>query len=161
MNDDSLLTATPPDFYHDGLPDPDIMNEDDDNVAFYSNFSSIPRTLGRMLQQQHSPRGRTVLTVLYLCVLGICFVIPVLFYIRMHCDDRRNRRLIESEIAGIARAIDESEGHQREESRATRRKYREERRARILQLFSPVRMVRPLTVATSFFCSCKLSFVRF
>ncbi|KAL3909605.1 MAG: hypothetical protein SGARI_002522, partial [Bacillariaceae sp.] len=36
----------------------------------------------------------------------------------------------------------ESQTQQREESRAHRRKYREERRARIVQLFAPVRMVR-------------------
>mmetsp|Transcript_9203 Transcript_9203/g.14722 ORF Transcript_9203/g.14722 Transcript_9203/m.14722 type:complete len:386 (+) Transcript_9203:365-1522(+) len=96
----------------------------------------------RFLQEQDgNHKGRTVLTVLYLCVLGMCFVVPVFFYFRMQCDDRHNRRLREMEIAGIAQAMTESQNAQREESRATRRKYREERRARIIQLFSPVRMI--------------------
>jgi len=59
----------------------------------------------------------------------------------MHCDERRNRRLRELEIASIARALNESQAQQREESRAARRKYREERKARINQLFAPVRMI--------------------
>ena len=87
-------------------------------------------------------RGRTVLTVLYLCVLGLCFVVPVFYYFRMHCEERTARRMRELEIAGITAALTESENLHREESRAVRRKYREERRARILQLFAPVRMVR-------------------
>ena len=87
-------------------------------------------------------RGRTVLTVLYLCVLGLCFVVPVFYYFRMHCEERTARRMRELEIAGITAALSESENLHREESRAVRRKYREERRARILQLFAPVRMVR-------------------
>ena len=85
--------------------------------------------------------GRTILATLYLCMLGVCFVVPVLFYFRMHCDDRHNRRLRDLEIAGMAQAMNESQDLQREESRAARRKYREERRARIIQLFTPVRMV--------------------
>lgn len=104
----------------------------------------------RMLQDtQH--RGRAVLTVVYLCVLSLCFLIPFFFYIRMHCDDRRNRRLRELEIATITQSLTEAHSVQREEARATRRKYREERRARILQLFGPVRAVRFLkdSVSTS------------
>jgi hypothetical protein len=42
--------------------------------------------------------------------------------------------------------------HNREEARAVRRKYVEERRARILQLFEPVRMVRTVnTILLLFF----------
>jgi len=59
----------------------------------------------------------------------------------MHCDDRHNRRLRDLEIAGITQAMNESQDLHREESRAARRKYREERRARIIQLFTPVRMI--------------------
>jgi hypothetical protein len=95
----------------------------------------------RMLQDA-SHKGRTVLTVLYLCVLSMCFLVPMFFYARMNCDDRRNRRLREMEMATMTQALSESQtAAQREETRATRRKYREERRARILQLFGPVRMV--------------------
>ncbi|KAG7369095.1 ring finger domain containing protein [Nitzschia inconspicua] len=102
-------------------------------------------TVARVLQQETSPRGRTVLTVLYLFVLSMCFLVPFFFYARMHCDERRNRHVREMEIATIAQALSESQtvqtAAQREESRATRRKYREERRAQILQLFGPVRMI--------------------
>lgn len=86
--------------------------------------------------------GRTILTALYLCMLGVCFLVPIFFYFRMHCDERRNRHLRDLEIAGMTRAMNESQAQHREESKAARRKYREERRARIIQLFSPVRMVR-------------------
>ena len=115
---------------------------------------SFPVTIFRLLQQNNEnfgsssssnsthQRGRTVLTVLYLCVLGLCFVVPVFYYFRMHCEERNNRRMREIEIAGITQALEQSENHHREESRAARRKYREERRARIIQLFSTVRMVR-------------------
>jgi hypothetical protein len=94
----------------------------------------------RILQDIHH-KGRAVLTILYLCVLSLCFLVPFFFYVRMHCDDRRNRQLRELEIATITQSLTESHSAQREEARATRRKYREERRARILQLFGPVRAV--------------------
>jgi len=85
--------------------------------------------------------GRRILTALYLCMLGVCFLVPIFFYFRMHCDERRNRQLRDIEIAGITQAMNDSQILQREESRAARRKYREERRARIVQLFTPVRMI--------------------
>ena len=97
-----------------------------------------PRTMNE--SQVHT--GRTILTALYLCMLGVCFLVPIFFYFRMHCDDRRNRNLRDLEIAGMTQAMNESQAQQREESRAARKKYREERRARIIQLFTPVRMVR-------------------
>lgn len=83
-------------------------------------------------------RGRTVLTILYLCVLGLCFVVPVFYYFRLHCFEEHARRELELDFTN---ALEQSEQH-REESRAARRKYIEERRARIVQLFIPVRMVR-------------------
>lgn len=85
--------------------------------------------------------GKTILTALYLCMLGVCFLVPIFFYFRMYCDERRNRHLRELEIAGMTQAMNESQMLQREESRAARRKYREERKARIIQLFTPVRMI--------------------
>jgi hypothetical protein len=94
----------------------------------------------RLLQENN--RGRTVLTVLYLVVLGMCFVVPVFYYVRMHCEERYARRLRELELAGITQALEQSQNIHREESRAARRKFREERRARIIQLFTPVKMVR-------------------
>jgi len=89
---------------------------------------------------QDNQRGRTVLTVLYLLVLGMCFVVPVFYYFRMSCDERYQRRLRELELAGITQALEQSQNAHREESRAARRKFREERRARINQLFAPVKM---------------------
>jgi len=85
--------------------------------------------------------GRMILTALYLCMLGICFLVPIFFYFRWHCDERRNRRLRDLEIAGMTHAMNESHVQHREESRAARRKYREERRATFIQLFTPVRTV--------------------
>ena len=86
--------------------------------------------------------GKTILTALYLCMLGVCCIVPVFFYFRMHCDERHNRHLQDLEIAGMTQAMNESQDLHREESKAAQRKYREERRARFIQLFTPVRMVR-------------------
>ena len=99
----------------------------------------------RQLQEgTRESRGRTVLMILYLCVLGMCFVTPLFYYFRLRCEDRHSQRLGELEAAGIATAMEQS---QRDETRAERRKYIEERRARIVQLFAPVRMVS-LCIAT-------------
>eukprot|EP00529_Nitzschia_sp_RCC80_P022638 CAMPEP_0113486316 /NCGR_PEP_ID=MMETSP0014_2-20120614/24934_1 /TAXON_ID=2857 /ORGANISM="Nitzschia sp." /LENGTH=495 /DNA_ID=CAMNT_0000379985 /DNA_START=76 /DNA_END=1563 /DNA_ORIENTATION=- /assembly_acc=CAM_ASM_000159 len=114
------------------------------------------------------PRRKAVLTIIYLSVLGICFIIPMIFYCQLRCDDRRrDQELYDLEVAGMAMALAESTrmannnggdddddddddndgegggGNQRNraEAREVRRKYREERRARILQLFTPVRMI--------------------
>lgn len=103
---------------------------------------------------QDNQRGRTVLTVLYLLVLGMCFIVPVFYYFRMSCDERYQRRLRELELAGITQALEQSQNAHREESRAARRKFREERRARINQLFAPVKMVR-----TSTGSSCTILFI--
>ncbi|CAB9512137.1 NADPH Oxidase [Seminavis robusta] len=94
-------------------------------------------------QQQPVPedtsqsRGRTVLTILYLCVLGLCFVVPVFYYFRLHCFEEHARRELELDFTA---ALEQSEQH-RDENRQARRKYIEERRARIVQLMMPVRMV--------------------
>jgi len=94
----------------------------------------------RSLDQKDENSGRIILTILYLCVLGLCFVVPVFYYCRMHHEERSARRMREMELAGITEALEHSETN-REETRAARRKYREERRARIIQLFAPVRMI--------------------
>ena len=89
--------------------------------------------------------GRIDILRIYLVVLALCFIIPVFYYCRMHCEDRQSRRL--RDLERIAAALEESmqvEQHNREnseETRALRKKYLEERRARILQLFGPVQMV--------------------
>jgi hypothetical protein len=96
----------------------------------------------RELQQDSvsKSRGRTVLTILYLCVLGLCFITPVIYYLKMHFEERRSERSRELENAMIRASLDQSD-QQQDEARATRRKYVVERRARILQLFEPVRTV--------------------
>lgn len=88
-------------------------------------------------EEASQSRGRTVLTILYLCVLGLCFVVPVFYYFRLHCFEENARRELELDFTT---ALEQSEMH-REESRAARRKYIEERRARIVQLLGPVRMI--------------------
>ena len=96
----------------------------------------------RWLQEDSAnQRGRTVLTILYLAVLVLCFIVPVFYYFRMHCEERQARRLRELEIAALTETLQQSENYHRDESRAARRKYREEQRARIIQLFAPVRVV--------------------
>lgn len=85
-------------------------------------------------------RGQTVLTFLYLCVLGLCFVTAAVYFCRMQWEEQYLRRLREIEIGAIRSAINQSEATQREESMAVQRKYIEERRARIRQLFLPVKL---------------------
>ena len=114
----------------------------------FSSHDATRETLEATKQEQErwlqegvvDEKGRTVLTILYLAVLGLCFVVPIFYYFRLHCEERRLRQLREIEIAAIRQTLEESENENREEARAARRKYREERRAQIIQLFSPVRM---------------------
>lgn len=131
------------------LGDEDEASTASDERAFFysagatssaSTISSATNTLHRLLNE-HSSRGRTILTVLYLSVLSLCFLVPVFYYFRMHCEERHARRLRELELAGIHQAMEQSQNLHREESRAARRKFREERKARIQQLFTPVKMV--------------------
>lgn len=90
---------------------------------------------------QNGMAGRNILTVLYLVILTLCFVTPIFYYFRLHCQDQqlraRNRRLEEAYVADIVQASVEEQS----ETRAMRKKYRAERRARIIQLFAPVSMV--------------------
>lgn len=79
--------------------------------------------------------GRAILTALYVCIIVFCCTTPLFFYFRMRWDNRNDRRLREMEI----RVTNESMRNHNEESRAARRKYRAERRARIRQLFAPFR----------------------
>ena len=126
----------------------------------------------RRRMQGESERGRTVLTFLYLSVLGMCFMTPVLYYFRLHCEERgvqrrlqaledtnttttRSRRgpngtlVVIGGSGGLAGASFSSSSNANpnnntnsEESRAARRKYLAERKARIVQLIAPVRVVR-------------------
>mmetsp|Transcript_9365 Transcript_9365/g.15682 ORF Transcript_9365/g.15682 Transcript_9365/m.15682 type:complete len:354 (-) Transcript_9365:104-1165(-) len=104
----------------------------------FDSSSAEESGVARLLQEES--RGRTVLTILYLIVLGLCFIVPIFYYFRMHCEDRQARRMREMELAGVEASLREQQQTSREETRAARRKYREEKRARLLQLFAPVRM---------------------
>jgi hypothetical protein len=101
----------------------------------------VAETLGRFLQQWDTTDdtthpGRSVLTVFGWCWLCLGLVGPFCFYpFRPRCGERPARRIRELEISGISQALEQSQTLHREESRA-------ERRARIVQLFAPVRMVR-------------------
>mmetsp|Transcript_26457 Transcript_26457/g.39141 ORF Transcript_26457/g.39141 Transcript_26457/m.39141 type:complete len:299 (+) Transcript_26457:119-1015(+) len=93
----------------------------------------------RSLEAPVESQGRAVLTILYLVVLALCFIIPIFYYFRMHCEDRQARIFRERE-AFEGFTIEQEGGATREEARAAKRKYREEKRARIKQLFQPVRL---------------------
>ena len=91
--------------------------------AISSTSSSDPSSVLHRFLQDDSSRGRTILTVLYLAVLSLCFLVPVFYYFRMHCEERHARRLRELELAGITQAMEQSQNLHREESRAARRKF--------------------------------------
>lgn len=104
----------------------------------------------RVLQSAtRNAQGRTILTVLYLIVLALCFIVPVCYYCRLHCQDQRNRRqraayqreVIMATLGGQGSDNEEESSTAQTEARASRKKYRAERRARILQLFGPVSMI--------------------
>lgn len=117
-----------------------------DCVFFHRTFrsSSVETSMMnksmRILQENIvNENGRAVLTVLYMAVFCLCFIVPVFYYFRLHWEERRLRRLRALEIAALVQSLQESEDPNREESLAARRKYREERKAQINQLFTPVR----------------------
>jgi hypothetical protein len=83
-------------------------------------------------------RGQTILTFLYLCVLGLCFLTAAVYFCRIQYEERCLRRFREAELQAMRSAISQSEATQREESLAVQYKYMEDRRARIRQLFLPV-----------------------
>eukprot|EP00538_Stauroneis_constricta_P011336 CAMPEP_0119547676 /NCGR_PEP_ID=MMETSP1352-20130426/1739_1 /TAXON_ID=265584 /ORGANISM="Stauroneis constricta, Strain CCMP1120" /LENGTH=636 /DNA_ID=CAMNT_0007592663 /DNA_START=355 /DNA_END=2265 /DNA_ORIENTATION=+ len=122
---------------------PETNNASEDFGITSSSISSAPLSA----PSQGQTNTRMLLTVLYLTVLGLCFIIPIFYYIKLHCEERRSRMLREIEFQRITAAIQESSLNQgansslQQENRAARRKYREERRARIIQLFTPVRMI--------------------
>jgi hypothetical protein len=105
------------------------------------NSDSIARSL-QMESGGVGPLGRTILTVMYLIVLTICFIMPILYYFKMKCDDqneqRRRQHVTEQLRTALQNSVNMSLHY---ESTAVQRKFVEERRARILQLFTPVRMV--------------------
>jgi hypothetical protein len=64
-----------------------------------------------------------IVSTVYFSVLGLIFMTPLLYYLRLHLENRQARRL-------------------REQSLAITHKINELRRARMLQLFARVKMVR-------------------
>lgn len=92
----------------------------------------------RELEEHHGPdKGRMILTILYLVVLGLCCITPVIYYCRLYLEERRTLRA-QTTLAEIQL---QQSAAQRMEQRAAQRKFILERRARILQLFASVRAV--------------------
>jgi len=110
-----------------------------DDIVF--EFEESAGSNQRSLQIPNEERGRTILTILYLVVLALCFIIPIFYYFRMHCEDRQARRLHERVRGYVTEQRALQDEGAREEARTARKKYRDEKRARIKQLFEPVRMV--------------------
>jgi hypothetical protein len=116
-----------------------------------ASFTQLLHTAARHLQQpsdnnhnngnNQESKGRTILMILYLCVLAMCFVTPIFYYFRLRCEETAMRRSTMAEALGLRTALEQSQQQQRQESAAVWRKYVEERRARMVQLFAPVRMV--------------------
>lgn len=92
----------------------------------------------RSLQRNTADGRESAVTVVYLIVLGACFVIPFCYYVRIRRSEVQIRRQRQQELAAMENSVNEPT---REETRAARKKLREEKRARILQLFGPVSVV--------------------
>lgn len=147
------------------------MNSDDEDILPQSASSSSVLVFLRFLQMSNnnndtsaaaSDRSRA-LFIAYVCVLGCCCVMPCLYYIRTAVWQRQHiRRLREMEYAGMVAALAQSQlsaaswnnnngsGHNNNNNSSSGggpnaggepAAVREERRARILQLMEPVRMV--------------------
>eukprot|EP00980_Cylindrotheca_fusiformis_P001275 scaffold333_cov133-Cylindrotheca_fusiformis.AAC.1 len=102
-----------------------------------SQFGATAMPIPRHLRTNNSDdQGRAVLTIIYLAVLSLCFIIPLCYYCRMRFERSEARRLRELEFAALAASLQQSEDSNRDESRAARKKCRDEQRARIVQLFS-------------------------
>ena len=122
------------------------FHQEEEDEDIWNNFAA------RMLQENRGSnrsstndgeQGRFILTVIYLCILGFCCITPLIYYIRLHFEEAENSRMRELENAGIAAALRRSN---RDDTEATRRKYAEERRARLKQLFEPVKIVSKVYV---------------
>jgi hypothetical protein len=135
--------------------------------------STTMEHLERFLQQQQPTNGTTdnddevlrnrILYIAYLCVLGCCCITPCLYYIRISSWQRRQfREFREMERTAIIAALAQSTlgatdnnsnnnslqfNNNNNNNAATTMEaaaIQAERRARILQLMEPVRMVRTL-----------------
>ena len=91
-----------------------------------------------------------ILYIAYLCVLGCCCVTPCLYYIRVSAWQRRQfREFREMERNTIIAALAQSttNSNHRMNTSAELAIVQSERRARILQLMEPVRMVRRINLS--------------
>jgi hypothetical protein len=90
----------------------------------------------------------TVLAVLYLCLASLCCVVPFAYFVRLILESQKaHQQWRDLELAAVQHAENNADlvryqNEHRDELRLLRIKYMEERRARIVQLLSPVRMVR-------------------
>lgn len=102
--------------------------------------------LERLLLRQGTSTRTDILYIAYLCVLGACCLAPCLYYMRISAWQRRHlREMRELEQVGMVAALARSTAvlqaggqHSGQQSASATA----ERRARILQLLEPVRMVR-------------------
>jgi hypothetical protein len=85
-----------------------------------------------------------ILYIAYLCILGCCCVTPCLYFLRIAIWQRQQvQQLREMEQAGMVAALAQSTRMQHHHNAGRESAVvRDERRARILQLMEPVRMVR-------------------
>lgn len=102
--------------------------------------------LNRALQRADNAtdRKKDILYLIYLGVLGFCCLAPCFYYLRLYMWQRYFfRHMREQERSSLALAVARSaQATQHEQTSDSDERVREERRARILQLMEPVRMVR-------------------
>jgi Ring finger domain len=105
-----------------------------DNSTFYFMAS-------RALQSTavNTP-GKAAVTILYIIALFLCFITPIFYYFRVRLEESQQRHLRELELA-TAMEISLMTAYHQENSLqaiAARQKYRDQKRATIVQLFRPV-----------------------
>ena len=123
-------------------------NNDDDHPSYHHphlrHHHHLHRHLQRGRAEGHSQRGRTVLTFLYLSVLGLCFLTPVVYYCRLVWEERSNDARIRRRVShGLAETMyrnNNANDNDNNNDPAMRRKYMAERMARLRQLTAPVKV---------------------
>jgi hypothetical protein len=123
--------------------------------------------LHRMLQSNDTSSGfrGIVLPILFSIVLGFGFVGGFCYFVRLQCEERNARRWRDLEMNDISATTNNDNNNatpatrnnnihnndnnnEVNQSRVVRKKHREERRARILQLLTPVRVVCTYNIYT-------------
>lgn len=95
----------------------------------------------RALQLNDDDDQRSLLYIIYLCILAVCCLSPSVYYIRLYLWQRnRMRRLQQLEQAGLVAALSQTLNVPHARNAALS----EERHARICQLLDEVTLVRSL-----------------